>query len=149
MNKNLKATVFCLSMFVIPGAYATEEGSMDHLLQQWSQTMKSLKSFTAEQRDEAVKRTGKAIETLDKEIETMEHKTQENWHKLSADARENRRAALRELRQHRNSLAEWYGTMKSSTGESWANGKSAFISKFNETAKSIQDGIESLKMNQN
>ena len=45
---------------------------------------------------------------------------------MDAAAREKARARLKELRSQRTQVAEWYGSLKSSSGDAWEHMKEGF-----------------------
>ncbi|HSH43233.1 MAG TPA: hypothetical protein VK973_14010 [Arenicellales bacterium] len=111
--------------------------------QKWSQTMETLRSYSAEQRDEAVETGRKTLEAMDARLERMESWTQRHWDSMSDEAREQRTRMLNTMRRHRNEAAEWYGGMKHSSAEAWDRVKQGFIRSYDKLQQAYGDAVES------
>ncbi len=103
--------------------------------QETADLLKALKSYTIEQRDEAVRKTAAALAKLDQRIDVLETRIDKNWDKMDQAARENARASLKELRRQRTIVAEWYGSLKSSSAGAWEHMKEGF----SDAYKSLQE----------
>ncbi|MFO7667807.1 MAG: hypothetical protein R6V76_14390 [Desulfobacterales bacterium] len=88
--------------------------------------LQTLKAYTIDKRDEAVHKTKAALDNLDKRIEELEARVDESWSKMDKTAREKARANLKALRKQRTKVAEWYGSLKNSTGDAWEHMKKEF-----------------------
>lgn len=75
---------------------------------------------------------------LDKRIEELEARVDESWGKMDKAAREKARANLKALRKQRTQVAEWYGSLKSSTGDAWEHMKKGF----SDAYKALNDAWE-------
>jgi ABC-type protease/lipase transport system fused ATPase/permease subunit len=123
---------------LVSAAMKSDQTSAAEVRQETENLLKTLKSYTIEQRDEAVRKTAEVLEKLDKRIDAQEKWLDENWAKMDQAARESARASLKELHRQRNQVAEWYGSMKSSSGEAWEHMKTGF----SEAFKSLQKAWE-------
>jgi len=94
--------------------------------QETEKLLKDLKSYTVEQRDQAVRETRQALAKLDRRIDALESRIDKNWDKMDRATRESARASLKALHRQRTEVAEWYGSMKSSSGEAWGHMKKGF-----------------------
>jgi len=88
--------------------------------------LEMLNAYTVEQRDEAIHKTKAALDDQDKRIDALEAGVDENWDKMDLAAREKVRASLRALHKQRIEVAEWYGSLKSSTDDAWEHMKKGF-----------------------
>jgi chromosome segregation ATPase len=88
--------------------------------------MQALKGYTVKQRDEAVRKTKAALDNLDQRIDALENRIDNNWDKMNNTARAKARASLKALRKQRTEVAEWYGSLKSSTADAWKHIKQGF-----------------------
>jgi DNA repair exonuclease SbcCD ATPase subunit len=114
---------------ITPVCYAkTPAGttSIDEVKQDAQSLMQTLKTYTADRRDEASNKAKAALDNLDARIETLETSIDNNWDKMNKVARNNARASLKALRSQRIELAEWYGRLKSSSNDAWGKMKIGF-----------------------
>lgn len=121
------------------------QSSMEKMKKQWTETMDALGSYTAAQRDKALKAGRETLDAMDKRIEKMEAWTQQHWDSLSEDARQKRTEMLGEMRQKRNEVAEWYGGMKHSSSEAWDSVKQGFIKSYGELQKAYGEAAQSFQ----
>src|SRR5512139_3089763 len=126
----------CAFMFMLiavfgiaPLCYAetsSEKTSIKEVSQEAQDLIKELKSYTAEQRDEAIQKTEAALDNLDKRIDALETRIDSNWDKMDKATREKARASLKALRKERTKAAEWYGSLKNSSADAWEHMKKGF-----------------------
>jgi Sec-independent protein translocase protein TatA len=109
-----------------------QEASMKEVKKEAADLAQSLKSYTAEQRDKAVEKSGEALGSLDKKLEALEEKIDKSWEKMDMTARQKARTGMKELRKQRNKAAEWYGSMKNSSADAWNNMKEGFSDAYQE-----------------
>ena len=112
-----------------PLSYAessNDKTSIEDVKKQTHDFLQVLKSYTADQRDEAILKTKAALDDLDKRIDALEKHIDDNWDKMDKAARENARASLDALRKRRTQVAEWYGSLKSSSADAWGHMKKGF-----------------------
>ena len=105
---------------------SSDRTSLEEVKQETQDLLQTLKAYTVDQRDEAIQKTKAALDNLDKRIEALETRIDNNWDKMDAAAREKARASLKELRSQRTQVAEWYGSLKSSSGDAWEHMKEGF-----------------------
>ncbi len=94
-----------------------------------------LATYTADRKDEAIRESKTALENLDRRLGILEAKVDAGWDKMDAAAREKARESLKAIRQQRNQAAEWYGSMKSSSGDAWEHMKKGFIDAYKTLGK--------------
>lgn len=150
--RHLKQAACLLSvLFVAAGAVQagsdSEAGQQDKssMKKEWSQTMDKLGSYTAEQRDKALKAGRRTLDAMDRRLEKMEAWTKENWDSMSEEAREKRTAMLESMREQRNEVAEWYGGMKHSSSEAWDSAKQGFIDSYDDLQKAYGEAVDSFQ----
>lgn len=147
----LKTTVALLSLVLLaagPVQAATDaesEEKRSSMKNQWNETMETLGSYSAEQRDKALKAGRKTLDAMDERIEKMEAWTKENWSALSEETREKRSAALSAMRRQRNEVAEWYGAMKHGSAEAWDRVKQGFITSYDKLHNAYGDAVDSFQ----
>jgi hypothetical protein len=117
---------------------AVESTSADDIKQETAQLLQALENYGAEQRDEALSRSRSALENIDRRIEELESRMLEKWGDMDQAAREQARASLQALREQRTRVAEWYGSMKSSSEGAWGHIKEGFAKAY----RSLQEAWE-------
>jgi len=98
----------------------------------------AIKNYTAEQRDEAVKKTKAALDDLDQRIDRLEAKIRDKWGEMDQAARDKATTALRALRQERERVAEWYGGLQHGSAEAWDRVKQGFSEAYEKLKASWQ-----------
>ncbi|MDR4505090.1 MAG: hypothetical protein MRK01_09910 [Candidatus Scalindua sp.] len=94
---------------------STDKTTMEEVKQEMQDAIRALKEYGIDQRDEAVKDTKAALNRLDNRIEALETRIDDNWDTMNEAVREKTRATLKSLRKQRTQMAEWYGSLKSSS----------------------------------
>ena len=85
---------------IAPSGYAamkSDTTSAAEIRKETEELLKTLKAYTIEQRDEAIRKTAEVLEKLDKRIDAQEKRLDDNWAKMDQAARESARASLKEL----------------------------------------------------
>ncbi len=125
------ATAFSLTLLqqAIASSHKT---SIKEVKQETRELAETLKDYSAEQRDKAIKETRKALDDIDKSIASLEDGIDRDWDKMNKAARREARQSLKELRRQRNKVAEWYGSMKNSSVEAWEHMKEGFSDAYGE-----------------
>jgi chromosome segregation ATPase len=132
----------CASMFILiamlgitPLSYAetsSDKTSIKEVKQETQDLIQALKTYTADQRDEAIQKTKAALDNLDKRIDALETRIDNNWDKMDKAAREKARAGMKSLRKQRIQVAESYGSLKSSPGDAWEHMKKGFSNAYSD-----------------
>jgi hypothetical protein len=125
--------ILIAGLCLIPQGYAraaADNTTVAEINQQTRELLKSLKDYTVGQRDEAIQKTKAALDNLDNRINLLEADIVENWDNMDRAAREQSRVSMKALRDQRNQVAEWYGSMKSSSSGAWEQMKSGFSSAY-------------------
>lgn len=103
---------------ITPPCYAetsSNQTSIEEVKQETQDLIQALKAYSADQRDEAIQQTKGALDNLDERIDALETRIHNNWDKMDKAARQRARASLKALRKQRTQVAEWYGSLKSSS----------------------------------
>lgn len=133
--KTLTFLLMLITMLgIAPLCYADKSGektSIEDVRQETRELIQALKSYSADQRDEAIRQSKSALENLDRRIDALETRVDNNWDKMNKAARENARNSLKEVRKQRTKVAEWYGSLKSSSEDAWAHMKKGFSDAYN------------------
>ena len=141
----MKTHIFALMLIgilgVTPLCYAQTEDANTSIKQVKKETkdlLQTIGSYTADKRDEAVQKAKEGLYKLDKRINALETKIDKNWDKMNEAARKEARENLRALRKQRNQVAEWYGSMKTSSADAWDHIKTGF----SDAYKALEDAWE-------
>lgn len=141
MKLNIFAILLIGILGVTPMCYAetsTDKTSIEEVKKKTEDLLQALSAYTIDQKDEAVSKTKTALDNLDKRIDALEARVDENWDNMDKYTRKKARDSLKALRKQRNQVAEWYGSMKSSTGNAWEHMKKGF----SDAYKSLSDAWE-------
>ena len=117
---------------------SVDKTSIKEVKKETQDLLHALKSYTVEQREEAIRKTKMALDKLDKRIDSLQTHIDDNWERMDKATREKARASLKALRKERTKVAEWYGSLKNSTGEAWEHMKKGFSNAY----KSLNDAWE-------
>ena len=141
----MKSYIFALMLIgilgVVPICYAQPENtntSIEEVKKETQDLLQTIGSYTAGKKDEAVQKAKEALNKLDKRIDALEAKIDKNWDKLNETARMYARENLKALRKQRNQVAEWYGSMKTSSDDAWDHMKNGF----SDAYKALADAWE-------
>ena len=107
-------------------ATTSDKTSLEDVKKESKDLIQTLKGYSAAQRDEAIARIKVTLDDLDQRITALEATIDANWEKMDKTARENARLRLQELHKERTEVAEWYGSLKSSSAEAWEQTKKVF-----------------------
>jgi len=123
-----------------PSAEAIEQNTRDLL--------KSLKAYGADQRKEAVEATQAALDAADERIDALQDRLDDNLDSMSEAAREKSQASMKALRKQRTQVAEWYGSMKTSSDSAWNEIKDGFSQAYQAMAEAWDDAVQSFDSGQ-
>ncbi len=129
MKFSIRAIVLISILGITPLCYAetsTDKASIEEVKQETQDLLQTLDAYTADRKGEAIHKTKASLDKLDKRIDALEAHVDESWDKIDRDTRKKFRDSLKALRKQRNQLAEWYGSLKSSTENAWEHMKTGF-----------------------
>jgi small-conductance mechanosensitive channel len=109
-----------------PGAAAADKTSTADIRQETAELLQALKNYGVEQRDEALARSRAALDNIDRRIAALEAQMLEQWDDMDQAARQQAHDSLQALRDQRTRVAEWYGSMKSSSAGAWGHIRQGF-----------------------
>lgn len=120
------------------GQTLADNTKMNNIEQEMDDLTQAIKSYSAQQRDEAVSKAKSAMEKLDGRIEAMQDKLDKEWDQMDQSARQKVQASLHTLRTKRNELAEWYGGLKHSSAEAWEEVKKGFLESYRTLGEAFE-----------
>ncbi|CAH1387695.1 hypothetical protein [Candidatus Nitrotoga sp. M5] len=138
MKSHIGALMLIGMLGVAPLCYAQTENtntSIEAVKKETQDLLQVIGSYTADKKDEVVQKAKENLDTLDIHIDALEARIDKNWGKMSKDARMKARENLKALRKQRNQVAEWYGSMKTSSADAWDHMKKGFSNAY----KALED----------
>ncbi|MFT5657300.1 MAG: hypothetical protein ACI9KN_000573 [Gammaproteobacteria bacterium] len=112
--------------------------SVAQIQEETRELLQALKTYTAAQRDEAIQKIKTAQINLDRRIEVLEKKIAKSWEETDQTTRDRSLATLQALRQQRTQVAEYYGSLKTSSTAAWGHFKEGFSTAYGELHKAWQ-----------
>lgn len=94
------------------------------------EAVEAIKEYSAEQKDEAVKKGRAVLDHLDVHIEQLESRIKKDWDKMGDAARKTAKASLEAIQKQRDELAKWLGSMKQSSSGAWEEVKKGFVQSY-------------------
>lgn len=129
-----KKMIFCI-LFMIgilgiaPALYSGSSAnstSINDVKQETQELIKTLASYSVDQRKEAVQKAKKALDNMDKRIDVLQAHIDQNWDKMNKNAQDKARTSLKTLRNKREQVTEWYNSLKSGSKDAWEHAKEGF-----------------------
>lgn len=115
-----------------------ERVSKKEIGQEVKEAVEAIKEYSADQRDEAVKKGKAVLDHLDGRIEQMESKLKKEWEQMSESTRKTAKTSLEGIKKQREKVAEWYGSLKESSAGAWENTKKGFL----ESYQAVHDSFD-------
>lgn len=115
-----------------------ESMSMEQVKQEAKDLVHALKTYSFEQKDEAIERTKTALGNLDSHIDSLETRMEKNWDNMDEQVRKETRANLKTLRQQRTKMAELYDNLKNSSADSWDHVKKGFSDAYEALSEAVK-----------
>ena len=114
--------IVTLLLAAAPMSFAADKSAGQRI----DETAQSIRNFSAEQRDDALKSAKKILDDADARIDQFEREVSKNWDKMNASARKHAQETLRAMRQQRQDLSQSYGELKRSSAKAWDEVKGGF-----------------------
>lgn len=134
-------SVFCSTIFSFSET-SKNKTTAKEVKQEIKDAAKLLKEYSAEQRDEAVKKVKAELDDLDEKIDNLEKKIDKKWDEMDKVARQKARKTLKELREKRKKVAEWFGGLKHGSREAWEETKKGFSKSYKKLQKTWKKAVE-------
>lgn len=126
-----------VTLLVLPLSFAAATGvraalspddkaTVQEVKKEATDLLKSIKSYSVAERDEAIQKIEIAIIRLDNRIEALQARIDNQWDDMTQPARKQARDSLRVLHAQRVKLAEWYGNLQGSSADAWDDIKRGF-----------------------
>lgn len=102
------------------------------------EAVEAIKEYSAEQKDEAVKKGKAVLDNLDDHIEQLEARMKKDWDRMGDSARKTAKTSLESIQKQRDEMAKWVGSMKQSSSGAWEEVKKGFV----ESARSLSESFD-------
>jgi hypothetical protein len=131
MNSDfLKITLLTLVVALLLAGTPMSFGAEKTAGQKIDETANSIKNYSAEQRDEALKNAKSVLADADARIDHLESEMSRNWDKMNASARKRAQETMKTLRRQRQDLSQSYGELKRSSSNAWNEVKGGFAKSY-------------------
>ena len=119
-----------------------EKTAQEEVSQEVKETLEAIKKYSADQRDEALKKVRVAIDDLDARIEELETRVENRWDQMDKEARGKARETLSSLREKRSDLAEWYGGIRHSSAKAWDHVRKGFLDSYESLRQAYDKAVK-------
>jgi hypothetical protein len=126
-----------------------DKASIDEVKKETRELMNAVKSYSAEQRDQAIQEIEIAIIRLDNRIDALQARIDNRWDDMTQPAREQARDSIRAMQKQRVKLAEWYGNLKGSSSSAWADIKRGFSKAYGDINKAWEKALNDFGSDKN
>ena len=124
---------------------AGSQTSIEDIGAQTREWLNTLQSYAADQRDEAIARSGEILDQLDRQIAALQSRIDRRWDRMDQATREKTRAALNQLQKQRVEVAEWYGRLKSSSNDAWSRIRQGFSDAYRNLNQAWEDAEQEFR----
>jgi long-subunit acyl-CoA synthetase (AMP-forming) len=128
---------FAMASVSLAAQPSSDKTTAKEVKQKVAEAAEALKSYTVDQRDEALKKAKAMLDELDARIDRMESRLNIKWDHMDRVARRKATDSLTALRKQRNEVAEWYGELKQSSGHAWEDVKKGFLNSYQKLRNSF------------
>lgn len=139
----LPAMVLATLMSFAGGSVADESKSAAEFRKELADAGEAIKGYSADRKDLAVKKAKQVLQQIDERIERIETRMDDAAAEMSQTARAQARSMTRELREKRQTVAEWYGALKHGSMEAWGEVKTGFATAYDSLHDALVDAEES------
>ena len=121
-----------------------DETTVEQLKQDTQELGRTLKYFSADQKDQAIASINETLKALDARIGQLEKELAENWEDMSELTRERTRKSIESLQEQRSTVAEWYDRLKNSSVSAWDRMKKGFSDAYDDLSESWEEAEEDM-----
>ena len=122
-----------------------DRATVQELQREWDQAIEALKTYSATQREEALARAERLLESMDVRIDRLEATAADEWSQLSEGLSERRKETMQSLREQRRELAAWYGGMRHSSALAWEEVREGFVEAYGSLSESFTDALAAFR----
>jgi len=134
----ITAVFFAIGSVSFASQTSTQKTTGKDVKEKVAEAAQAIKSYSVDQRDEALKKAKAVLDDLDDRIDRMASQLNEKWDHMDQFARKKAMATLTALRKQRNEIAEWYGGLRHSSSNAWEDVKKGFLKSY----QALQDAFD-------
>lgn len=141
MNRNAGIyflSTLLLGLSVVSSSAVADDAARKDVSKKVEAAAEAIKNYTVAQKDEALKSAKATLEDLDARIVQMEDRLDKQWSQMDNAARDTARASIRNLREQRTEVADWYGQLKQSSAAAWDRVRRGFSDSYEALRTSIE-----------
>ncbi len=127
---------------VMPAFSADPSAEKKEVGQEVKEAVQAIKEYSADQKDEAVKKGKTVLDNLDGRIEQMESRIKREWDQMGDSARKTAKTSLEGIKKQREKVAEWVGSMKQSSSGAWEEVKKGFVESYQTLNESFDKAAD-------
>lgn len=130
--------VSVMGLFSVMPAFSADPAERKEVGKEVREAVEAIKEYSAEQKDEAVKKGKAILDNLDDHIERLESRIKKDWDHMGDSARKTAKTSLEGIKKQREKVAEWYGSLKESSAGAWESARKGFL----ESYQAIHDSFD-------
>ena len=127
-----------LGLSVVSSSAVADDAARKDVSKKVEAAAEAIKNYTVAQKDEALKSAKATLEDLDARIVQMEDRLDKQWSQMDNAARDTARASIRNVREQRTEVADWYGQLKQSSAAAWDRVRRGFSDSYEALRTSIE-----------
>jgi peptidoglycan hydrolase CwlO-like protein len=116
-----------------------EAADADDVKRQARELAETLKSYSADQKEEALKEAGKALNDLNEGVEQLRERVSERWSEMDEATRRNARRELAQLEGEQAELIDRLEALRNASGDAWARVAQGFAAAYEELRDAWQE----------
>lgn len=145
--KTAFAALIATGFFSVMPAFSADRPSGERVSkkevgQEVKKAVEAIKAYSADQKDEAVKKGKAVLDNLDGRIEQMESRLKKEWDQMGDSARKTAKTSLEAVKKQRDEVAKWVGSMKQSSAGAWEDVKKGFVESYQALANSFDKAAD-------
>lgn len=121
------------------GVPNVKQPDQENVSAQLRDSWEEFKSFSAEQKEEAMEAARRLMDDLDDDIAEAENEIDHGWQNLSQEARLEKQETLRELKDERGELQGEYQELEAASEDNWREAKRRFSAAWESTQQAWRD----------
>ena len=141
MNRNTGIyflSTLLLGLSVVSSSATADDAARKDVSKKVEAAAEAIKNYTVAQKDEALKSAKTTLEDLDARIVHMEDRLDKQWNQMDSAARDTARASIRNVREQRTEVADWYGQLKQSSAVAWERVRRGFSDSYEALRTSVE-----------
>ncbi|MGE5259214.1 MAG: hypothetical protein ACM3KE_21260 [Hyphomicrobiales bacterium] len=109
-----------------------------------AETVQAIKSYSVDQRNQAVQKAKVELEDFDARINELESRLNQKWDQMDGAARQEASSSMAALRKQRNAVAEWLGGLEHGSKHAWEDVKAGFSKSFHDLGDAFDKAYQNL-----